>query len=486
MRRPRRHLFTPPTSRLRWREHARAPESSPLHPPMQRSNAMTTIRTARSPRGRTRARLAAVATVVAVAAAALTGCSSASGDDAGKTFTILQYEDPKTAQGQGWQLALEIFKKKHPDVKVDFQTTSFDAMRKNAKLTLGGNKVPDVVEFNKGNADGGQLASQGLLEPLNDAVKKYGWDKKVTGSMQSFAKYDEQGKAGSGDWYGIPNFGEYVTFYYNKDLFEKAGITAAPTTMAEFVSAMQKLKDAGITPVSSSASTNQGFNQMWVWYSLVSAYASREQIDDFMFLKGKVDFSADPWKKATEQFQNWIDKGYLGTDLAGLTYEQANVNFLSGKTGMLIWNNGVFPRVKDQHDFAWGYFTLPGAKMSMGSSGHLWGVPAKAPNKELAYDWINTTLSPEVQNKIGELGGLPLAGDSSTITDPVTRAYTQRFDQIVAADTLSFYPDYPVPGFLDFIQSNMAAMSNKNETAAQYLAKLQKFYDDGKKATDEG
>jgi raffinose/stachyose/melibiose transport system substrate-binding protein len=440
----------------------------------------------RHPNRRTLGRLAAAAAAIAVATAGLVGCSSGGSGDAGKTFTILQYEDPKTAQGQGWQLAVDMFKKKHPDVKVDFQTTSFDAVRKNAKLVLGGNKVPDVVEFNKGNADGGQLASQGLLSPLTDQVKKYGWDKKITGGMQSFAKYDDAGKAGSGDWYGIPNIGEYVTFYYNKDLFAKAGITAEPTTMDEFTTDMQKLKDAGITPVSSSASTNQGFNQMWVWYSLVSAFADRKQIDDFMFLKGKVDFSADPWKKGVDEFQDWIDKGYLGTDLAGLTYEQANVNFLSGKTGMLIWNNGVFSRVADQKSFPWGYFTLPGANMSMGSSGHLWGVPAKAANKDLAYDWIDITLSPEVQNKIGELGGLPLAGDSTKIADPVTRAYTERFDQLVKDDTLTFYPDYPVPGFLDFIQTNMAAMSNKNETADEYTAKLQAFYDDGKKAVDQG
>ena len=47
-------------------------------------------------------------------------------------------------------------------------------------------------------------------------------------------------------------------------------------------------------------------------------------------------------------------------------------------------------------------------------------------------------------------------------------------------DKLSFYPDYPVPGFLDFIQNHMQAMSNGNETADEYLAALQKFYDSGK------
>lgn len=420
---------------------------------------------------------AAAATV----AISLAGCAGSGGDAEGDdTFTILQYENPETAQGQGWQLALEIFKKKHPDVEVDFQTTSFDAMRQNAKITLTGNEVPDVIEFNKGNADGGQLAAQGLLAPLTDAVDEYGWDEKITGSMQAFAKYDEQGLAGSGDWYGIPNIGEYVMFYYNKDLFAQAGITEEPTDLVEFEAAMDKLLAAGITPISSSAATSQGFNQMWVWYSLVSAGADRESIDDFMFLREPVDFSASPWGDGAEKFEEWINKGYVGTELGGLNFEQATVNFLSGEKAMLIWNQGEFARIREQAPFEWGYFTLPGANMQMGSSGHLWGVPANATNKELAYDWIDITLSEEVQNKIGQLGGLPLAGDASTIEDDLTREYTERFNELLDADTLSFYPDYPVPGFLDFIQSGMQAMSNGNMTAEEWTADLQEFYDEGR------
>ncbi|MGC5173193.1 ABC transporter substrate-binding protein [Microbacterium sp. DT81.1] len=415
-------------------------------------------------------------------AISMVGCAGSGGGSEGgdQTFTILQYENPETAQGQGWQLALELFKEKHPDVKVDYQTTSFDAMRQNAKITLTGNDVPDVIEFNKGNADGGQLAGQGLLAPLTDAVEEYGWDEKITGGMQAFAKYDEQGLAGSGDWYGIPNIGEYVMFYYNKELFAQAGITQEPTTLEEFESAMDKLLAAGITPISSSAATSQGFNQMWVWYSLVSAAADRESIDDFMFLREPVDFADSPWGPAAERFQEWIDKGYVGTELGGLNFEQATVNFLSGEKAMLIWNQGEFTRIREQADFPWGYFTLPGANMQMGSSGHLWGVPANAKNKELAYDWIDITLSEEVQNKIGQLGGLPLAGDASTIEDDVTRRFTERFNELVDADTLSFYPDYPVAGFLDFIQSGMQAMSNGNMTAEEWTADLQEFYDDGR------
>lgn len=438
-----------------------------------------------------RAKRASIAAVAAATALlSLAACSAGSSDDdpsgsaggggEGTTFTVLQYENPDTAQGQGWQLALEIFKEKHPDVTVDYQTTSFDAVRQNAKITLSGDDVPDVIEFNKGNADGGQLAGQGLLSPLTEAVAQYGWDEKITGAMQAFAKYDEQGLAGSGDWYGIPNIGEYVMFYYNKELFAEAGITDLPTTLEEFEAAMDQLLAAGITPISSSAATSQGFNQMWVWYSLVSAMGDREAIDDFMFLREPVDFSAAPWGPGADRFQEWIDKEYVGTDLGGLNFEQATVNFLSGDKAMLIWNQGEFARIREQADFDWGYFTMPGANLQMGSSGHLWGVPANAKNKELAYDWIDITLSPEVQNKIGQLGGLPLAGDASTIEDDVTREFTERFNELVAADSLAFYPDYPVPGFLDFIQSGMQAMSNGNMTADEWTDSLQTFYDDGR------
>jgi raffinose/stachyose/melibiose transport system substrate-binding protein len=225
---------------------------------------------------------------------------------------------------------------------------------------------------------------------------------------------------------------------------------------------------------------------MWIWYSLVSAEADRTAIDDFMFLREPVDFSKDPWKAGADRFQEWIDKGYVGEQLGGLNFEQATVNFLSGEKAMLIWNQGEFFRIREQATFDWDYFTLPGANMQMGSSGHLWGVPANAKNKELAYDWIDITLSEEVQNKIGQLGGLPLAGDASTIEDELTREYTERFNDLVEADTLAFYPDYPVPGFLDFIQSHMQATANRNETADEYTDELQSFYDEGREAALAG
>lgn len=317
---------------------------------------------------------ALAASAATPALAGLTACGSGAED--GKSLKILQYEDPTSAQGKGWKHALELFKKKHPDVTVDFQQTSFDAVRQNAKITLAGNDVPDVIEFNKGNADGGQLAAQGLLTPLTDVVAERGWDEKVLPSMQSFALY-EDGMAGSGDWYGIPNIGEYVTIYYNEDLLAEHGVSPDATDLDALEAAMDSLLEAGVTPIASSAATSQGFNQMWIWYSLVSAAATREQIDDFVFVKNPVYFSAAPWTEATERFQAWIERGYVGEEIAGLNFEQATVDFLSGKTAMVVWNHGVIHRLMEEATFSWGYTTFPAANLVMGSSGHLWGGRAR-------------------------------------------------------------------------------------------------------------
>lgn len=54
---------------------------------------------------------------------------------------------------------------------------------------------------------------------------------------------------GSGDWYGITNYGEDIVMYYNTDMFDKYGIEI-PTTLDELESAMQKFVDAGVTPLS--------------------------------------------------------------------------------------------------------------------------------------------------------------------------------------------------------------------------------------------
>jgi raffinose/stachyose/melibiose transport system substrate-binding protein len=407
------------------------------------------------------------------------GCSSG-GSGSGQsqspgTFTILQFETPGSAAYSGYQAALATFKKENPGLKVNFVTTSFNSILQEAKLILNSSKVPNVIEFNKGNADGGTLAAQGLLTDLTPEVQKYGWDKVVTGPMQDLARYSPTGDAGSGDWYGIPQSGQDYLLYYNADLFKKYGIPI-PQTQAQIVSAMKAFAAKGVTPVSANAGE---FGLAQLWWQLVCAQATRTQIDNYMFLKGKTDFSSGPFAAASEELQSWLKLGYLGKNIAALTQNQMELAFYSGKYPMMFDGSWIYSQAKAAIKFNWGTELYPGANYDEGLTGQLWGVPAKAADKQLAYEWINLTLSQPVQNLIGQDGGLPLRSDLSVITDPQTRAFTEQFNRLASAGKLSYFPDYPVTGLLNFMESELQGMANGSVSAAQFDSAFQTFYDNG-------
>jgi raffinose/stachyose/melibiose transport system substrate-binding protein len=419
--------------------------------------------------------IAAAGLVAACSSGGSAGSSGTSSSQSSGTFTILQFETPGSAAYNGYQAALATFKKENPGLKVNFVTTSFNSILQEAKLILNSSSIPNVIEVNKGNADTGTLVAQGLLTDLTPEVQKYGWDTVITGPMQNLARYSTSGDAGSGDWYGIPQSGQDYLLYYNADMFKKYGIPI-PTTQAQIVSAMQAFEAKGITPVSANAGE---FGLAQLWWQLVSAQATRAQIDNYMFLKGQTSFSAGPFAAGSAELQSWLKDGYLGKDIAALTQNQMETAFYSGKYPMMFDGSWIYAQAKAAIKFNWGTTLYPGANYDEGLTGQLWGVPAKATDKQLAYEWINLTLSPQVQNVIGEQGGLPLRSDLSAISDTQTKTFTEQFNSLATTDKLSYFPDYPVTGLLNFLESELQGMANGSVSAAQFDSALQTFYDNG-------
>lgn len=423
-------------------------------------------------------------TMTAVAAAmagalALTGCTGQSGgggDTDDSTLTIWHYENEDSAMGKAWAEAIKIFEEENPDVTVDVEKQTFEQIQKNAKIVLTGDDVPDVMEFNKGNATAGQLAAQGLLTPLTDAATERGWDEKLTGSLATTATYDEQGRMGSGEWYGVPNYGEFVGVYYNKDMFAEHGLEV-PTNLDEFEDVLAAFKEEGITPLA-EAGAEYPLGQLW--YELVLAYGDRALVDDYQLFANDVDFHNEAMTKATEKLDEWIEKGYIASDSAALTAEDMGVSFIDGTYPLMVSGSWWFGRLATEVEADWGQFNFPGNTLHTGSSGNLWVVPANADSPSLAEEFIDITLRPEVQNVLAAEGGLPVAGDASVIEDERTRELTENFQAILDADGLAFYPDWPVAGYYDVIVSELQSLVNRSKTPDEVLDGLQSSYDDGK------
>jgi raffinose/stachyose/melibiose transport system substrate-binding protein len=423
-------------------------------------------------------------TMTAVAAAvagalALTGCTGQSGgggDTDDSTLTIWHYENEDSAMGKAWAEAIRIFEEENPDVTVEVEKQTFEQIQKNAKIVLTGDDVPDVMEFNKGNATAGQLAAQGLLTPLTDAATERGWDEKLTGSLATTATYDEQGRMGSGEWYGVPNYGEFVGVYYNKDMFAEHGLEV-PTNLDEFEDVLAAFKEEGITPLA-EAGAEYPLGQLW--YELVLAYGDRALVDDYQLFANDVDFHNEAMTKATEKLDEWIEKGYIASDSAALTAEDMGVSFIDGTYPLMVSGSWWFGRLATEVEADWGQFNFPGNTLHTGSSGNLWVVPANAGSPSLAEEFIDITLRPEVQNVLATEGGLPVAGDASVIEDERTRELTENFQAILDEDGLAYYPDWPVAGYYDVIVSELQSLVNRSKTPAEVLDGLQSSYDEGK------
>jgi len=396
-------------------------------------------------------------------------------DGAGKTLTLWHYESDTSAMGVAWNAAIEKFEEE-TGAKVEFEAKSFEQIRSTASQVLNSDASPDILEYNKGNATAGLLASQGLLTDLTPAVEAYGWDDKLAESLQTTARYDDDGVMGSGDYYGIPNYGEFVEVYYNKDEFAKYGIEV-PTTFDEFEAALATFKDNGITPLAESVAE---YPLGQLFYQLALYDATREWVNDYQLYTGTVDWQDDNFTFAADTIADWVDKGYISKDSTGLKAEDAGTAFISGTNPIFYSGSWWYGRmVTDVTTFDWGTFLFPGATMAPGSSGNLWVVPENSKQKDLAYKFIDITMSPEIQALIGNNGGIPVAADAADITDPKSQELIANFNTLTDQDGLAFYPDWPTPTFYDELNAGLQELVNGTKSPEDVLTELGDEYQSG-------
>ncbi|WP_051900333.1 extracellular solute-binding protein [Streptomyces aureus] len=424
----------------------------------------------------TRRRRAAAVAVTLTGALLATACGgSDSGSSDGKTLRLWHYEAPNSAMGAAWNEAIKEFEAQHPGVKVKFEEKGFEQIQKTAPMVLNSNDAPDLMEYNKGNATAGLLSKQGLLTDLTAEASARGWDKKLSAGVRTTSRYDTNGVMGSGKWYGVPNYAEYTMVFYNKDLFEKYGI-AEPTTYDELVSAMDAFVAKGVTPLANAGA--EYIAQQYL-YQLALSKADRSWVDTYELYKGKADFHDTAWSYAADTFADWVRKGYISKKSSGTKAEDAGVSWIQGRSPILFSGSWWYGRFESEAKFDWDSGLFPGSNLTLGSGGNLWVVPKGAKNKELAYDFIDITMSKKIQNLLGNKGGVPVAADTSAITDAKTKTLIADYNTLSGRDGLAFYPDWPVPGFYDVLVSETQKLITGSEKPDAYLDALQKAYDKG-------
>ncbi len=159
----------------------------------------------------------------------------------------------------------DAYLKTHPNADVEWINIvgGGNYGRDKLQTMIAGGDAPDLMMLNTGQFE--QLASRGALKPLDDIIKAENFD---------LSLYWPQAIGGityKGTMYGLPRDMSNVILFYNKDLFDKAGV-AYPNnnwTWNDLLAAAKKLT----LDTNHDGKINQwGFavnNIVWVWAGFV-------------------------------------------------------------------------------------------------------------------------------------------------------------------------------------------------------------------------
>jgi raffinose/stachyose/melibiose transport system substrate-binding protein len=279
---------------------------------------------------------------------------------------------------------------------------------------------------------------------------------------------------GGDKWFGVPNYAEYTMVYYNKDLFTQHGV-AVPTSFDELVTAMDQFVAKGVTPLSVGG---KEYPAQQLLYQLALSKADTEWVQNLQQYKGDVDFHDEAWTYGAETFADWVKKGYVAKDSAGIDAESMGVAFMSGKFPIMVSGSWWYGRVQSTVKFDWDTALFPGSDMALGSSGNIWVVPQGSENKDLAYDFIDITMKKANQELLGNSGGIPVAADPAAITDEKSKHLIEDYQTLVDRDGLAYYPDWPAPGYYDVLVSATQKLINGTATPAEMLDEIAGPYEE--------
>ncbi|MCL5074613.1 MAG: sugar ABC transporter substrate-binding protein [Chloroflexi bacterium] len=307
------------------------------------------------------------------------------------------YEDPGRRKAAEAQVA--VFKQKHPNIDVKIEAAPFAQYYDKLSAQIVAGTVYDVFMMSGANFQ--NIAPKGVFEELGPYLQKAGINLSDYTIEKENSEY--QGKI-----YAVPYELDIQALYYNKDLFDKAGVKYPDDTWTwqALLEAAQKLT----VDANGKHPTDPGFDAknvaQWGFYSenLYPSYVS------FIAQNGGAVLSEDRTKctltspEAVEAIQFMQDLIYKYKVSPGPGQLPAGVNpFHTGKIAMRIDGSYSVNPALGITAFKWDLAPLPkGKKRAVAYWTQAIVMYNKTPNKEAAWTFINFLLSDDGQKAMGK------------------------------------------------------------------------------------
>jgi len=318
-------------------------------------------------------------------ASAKTNASAMSTDGAGKTIKVWLQSDAQKGWPDVVSQATQRFEQA-TGAKVDVQWQQWSNYTTKLDSTFAGSSgIPDVVEL--GNTQTASYIAAGAFADLTSSKGQF----ENSGSwLQGLA---ESGTSPDGKLMAVPYYAGSRVVIYRKDLWAKAGITAAPTTLDELYADLDKVKAANASDPRFSAFYMPGK----YWYAAMSfVYGAGGKIAEQSNGQWTGGLESAAAQQGLGQWQQLATKYSVG----GATKDESDQDAIMalGHTGAILGNGWEVGAVTDKKSGNPGLapkldtFPMPGSTAGQYTPSFLGGsdlaVPAKAPNAGLGVQWL--------------------------------------------------------------------------------------------------
>lgn len=292
------------------------------------------------------------------------------------------------------------------------------------------------------------LAESGLLSELSDLFAEEEMARGYGPAQLSGVVFDDFGYEGI---YGVPITNAVEVFFYNRRIFEEAGVSV-PETYGEFLETIEGLREYGVTPWGVGGSDT--WRIVHVWNGLFYKFNG---VDGAIALAEREMSYTDPEVvRVLDEMVRLEEMGAFAEDFIGNSYDIEKARFFNGESAMVFngsWLIGEVLASPIAEDV--GIFVMPPMEEHPEWAGH--GVAYSneimvsglldAVEREGALEFVRLFASQEYQTRLAELGNIPVRSDvdlsavetSSLFNEAVedTRVWTRTGPDVHAFDTVT-------------------------------------------------
>lgn len=390
-----------------------------------------------------RRKLALPIAAVGALALLISGCSGGSGSGSGS-----EAGDPNAEfefwsfTGIGQKDSVDRYLEKNPDAKVKLSEVGSTTETATAlTAALAGGRVPDLVMIQNDDLP------KFVENPGNFVdLRTLGGDDIGDGYLDWAI---EGATAEDGSIIGIPTDVGGLAFAYRADLFEQAGLPTDPAEVAEmwstwddFIAMGEQYTEATGEPFVDNVETS-------VFFSTVNQVSEK-----YYTPEGELVYDTNPEVEEAFDVAVRAYEAGISADIPAWSsgWAPGKANGAFAVTTAPSWILSGLKNDAPDTEGKWRIASIPGVGGNWGGS--VIAIPARAENKEAAWQYIETMLSPEGQTEhFAETGTFP-AAEAALESDEV-KSYTD-----------PFYGDSPIGQIMSDSVMNFQSFYNGPDTSA--------------------